>query len=169
MSQPHAADTEYLIRQSMTTGYQWSSLIAPPAYVAFILARRGRAELSINKILRTTWIGGLGGASISGGGAYVRYAYSSQESVRAKRIETAYNTSIVRRNDHSTIGSVLGAVAVPAILWKRASIVNLILGGAGLGGDIGLLTHYGRTVSGDPPPKVDIVLPVTPADISQST
>lgn len=33
------------------------------------------------------------GASISGGGAYVRYAYSSQEFVRDKRIETAYNVS----------------------------------------------------------------------------
>lgn len=83
---------------------------------------------------------------MAGGAAYLRYAYSSQESVRVKRIETAYNvsypvlkqmrraflsmyvigqqTSIVRRNDHSIIGSVLGAVAVPAILWNRASIVN---------------------------------------------
>ncbi|KJA18607.1 hypothetical protein HYPSUDRAFT_205284 [Hypholoma sublateritium FD-334 SS-4] len=169
MSPPHAADMEYLVRQAMSTGYQWSSLIAPPAYVAYILARKGHAELSINRILRATWIGGLGGASISGGGAYVRYAYSRQEFVRDKRMETAYNTSIVRRNDHSTIGSVLGAVAVPAILWKHANIVNLILGGAGLGGGIGLLTHYGRTLSEDPHPKVDIVLPVAPADKSQPT
>ena len=61
MSLAHA-DTEYLVRQAMNTGYQWSSLIAPPAYVAFVLARRGRAELSVNRILRATWIGGLGGA-----------------------------------------------------------------------------------------------------------
>lgn len=36
-------------------------------------------------------------------------------------------TSIIRRNDHSTIGGVLGAVLVPAILWKRAGIINRML------------------------------------------
>ncbi|KAF9472766.1 hypothetical protein BDN70DRAFT_937927 [Pholiota conissans] len=90
----------------------------------------------------------------------MRYVYSSQESVRTKRIETAYNTHIVRRNDHSTIGAVVAAVATPAIFWKRASVINC---GAGLGSGIGLLTHYGRSVSGDPPPEVDVMMPVTAA------
>jgi hypothetical protein len=54
-------DTEYLVRQAMTTGYQWSSLLVPPVYVAYVLARRGRTALSINRVLRATWVGGLGG------------------------------------------------------------------------------------------------------------
>lgn len=33
------------------------------------------------------------GVAVSGGGAYMRYAYSSPDSVRAKRIEIAYNVS----------------------------------------------------------------------------
>lgn len=150
-------DTEYLVRKSMSTGYQWSSLVVPPAYIVYVAARKGRGYISLNKILRATWVGGLGGAAISGGIAYVRYAYSSEDSVRAKRLETAYNTSIVRRNDHSTIGGVLAAVLVPAIFWKRAGVVNLILGGAGLGSAVGLLTHYGRTATGDPP-LVEVVV-----------
>lgn len=36
------------------------------------------------------------------------------------------------------------------------SCVIVVLGGAGLGSAIGLVAHYARTVSGDPPPKVEI-------------
>ena len=57
-------DTEYLIRQHMTTGYQWSSLIVPPVYIAYAL-RRGRGALSINRVLCATWVGGLSGKSAS--------------------------------------------------------------------------------------------------------
>jgi len=57
----HAADTNYLVREAMTTGYQFFSLITPPAYVAFLIARRGRAAFSINRLLRATWVGGLSG------------------------------------------------------------------------------------------------------------
>jgi len=71
-----------------------------------------------------------------------------------ERLKTVYNTNLLRRIDHSTIGGILGAVLVPAILWKRAGIVNLILGGAGLGSGIGLVTYYGRTTTGSPPQVV---------------
>ncbi|PPQ86864.1 hypothetical protein CVT25_012583 [Psilocybe cyanescens] len=159
MSSAHAADTDYLVRQAMNTGYQWSSLIVPPAYLVYIVARKGRGSLSLDRFLAATWIGGLGGAAAFGGAAYVRNAYSSEQFVRARRIETAYDVDKLRRNDHSTIGGVLAAVITPAILWNRANVVNLILGGAGLGSTAGILTHYGRTMSGDPPAVVE-VLPV---------
>ncbi|KAF8797844.1 hypothetical protein BYT27DRAFT_7218652 [Phlegmacium glaucopus] len=156
-------DTEYLVRQAMTTGYQWSSLLVPPVYIAYVLARRGQAALSTNRVLRATWVGGLGGKSAwaiaSGGVGYLRYANLNQESVRMKRLKVVYDSNVLRRNDHSTIGGILGAVLIPAILWKRASIVNLILGGAGLGSGIGLLTHYGRTITGDSPQVEVIALP----------
>ena len=35
----------------------------------------------------------------------------------------------------------------------------VVLGGAGLGGAVGLLVHYGRALSGDKPPKVEIIPP----------
>jgi hypothetical protein len=39
----------------------------------------------------------------------------------------------------------------------------VILGGAGIGSSVGLLTHWGRTLSGDPPPRVEIPgLPAQP-------
>jgi hypothetical protein len=42
-------------------------------------------------------------------------------------------------------------------------LLIVILGGFGLGNAVGLLAHYGRTLSGDPPPKVnlEVVTPVS--------
>jgi hypothetical protein len=86
-------------------------------------------------------------------------------------------TASIRADDHSTIGAALFAVLTPAVFWKRAravhrkhavtflhlfdnnSRVTVILGGAGIGSSIGLLTHWGRTISGDPPPRVEIPSP----------
>lgn len=67
------------------------------------------------------------------------------------------------------------AVLTPALLWKRANPVNceyrvskqqllrkyswdqsVILGGAGLGGGIGVLTHYTRSLTGDIPPRIEL-------------
>jgi len=155
-SSAHRADTVYLVRQAVNAGYQWSSLIAPPAYIAYVIARRGMGALSVNKVLRATWVGGFSGAAAAGVTAYARYAYSSEESVRMRRIRTAYDTNLLRRNDHATIGGILACALTPTILWNRASAVNLILGGFGLGNAVGLLAHYGRTLSGDSPPKVDV-------------
>ncbi|GBE82447.1 hypothetical protein SCP_0408310 [Sparassis crispa] len=162
-AQAHAADVEFLVRRGMTKGYQYLSLLTPPVYAAFTISRYGRAHVSVNRLLRATWIGGSVG--IVGGGAfeYVRSAYSTQEIVRARRLRAAYNTSSIREDDHSTIGSILFAVLTPAVLWNRAHPVNLVLGGAGIGSAVGFLTHHVRTVSGDPPPKVpipDIPIPV---------
>jgi hypothetical protein len=58
---PHAADVEFLVRRSMTKGYQLFSLLTPTAYATFILARKGRAQFSINRFLRATWVGGAVG------------------------------------------------------------------------------------------------------------
>ena len=83
------------------------------------------------------------GTIASGTVGYLRYAKLSEESVRTERLKTVYNVSIpprlpfimrptfmigqtdlLRRIDHSTIGGILGAVLIPAILWKHAGIVN---------------------------------------------
>ncbi|KAK1232498.1 hypothetical protein PQX77_004349 [Marasmius sp. AFHP31] len=152
----HHQDAEYLVRKASNAGYRYLSLLAPPLYTAYILVRKGRGAFSVNGLLRSTWIAGVGGAVGGAGVGYVRYASTSQEGVRIKRVQTAYDTNRIRAEDHSTIGGVLFSVITPAILWKRAKVYNLILGGAGLGSGVGVLTHYLRSVTGDPPAKVAI-------------
>ena len=57
-----SADVEYMVRRGMTRGYQIFSLLTPPLYAAFVLARRGRNQLFVNRFLRATWLGGVAGA-----------------------------------------------------------------------------------------------------------
>lgn len=95
---------------------------------------------------------------VGGGLGYARYRFSNEEIARKHRLESTYDTNRIRAEDHSVIGSILLAVLTPAILWRRANIVNLVLGGAGIGSSIGLITHYARSLAGDPPPKV--IVPV---------
>ncbi|TFK55023.1 hypothetical protein OE88DRAFT_989792 [Heliocybe sulcata] len=159
-----AADAEVLVRRSMTKGYQLFSVLTPPIYAATVLYRRGRANFSLNRFLRATWIGGAVGMASGGAVEYARVSSSSGETIRRRRISAAYDTDALRADDHSTIGAILFAVLTPAILWKRANVVNLILGGGGLGSSVGILAHYGRTLSGDPPPRIVLpdILPVPP-------
>jgi len=152
-SKAYGADAEYLVGKAINTGYQISSSIVPPAYMAFVFARRGRAFFSINRLLRATWVGGLVGTAGSGGLAYIRYANSSEDFLRARRIESVYDTNRIRLDDHAMIGAILCSVLTPALLWKRANTFNLILGGAGIGSSIGLVTHYARLLFNDPPQR----------------
>ncbi|KAH9842939.1 uncharacterized protein C8Q71DRAFT_735245 [Rhodofomes roseus] len=163
--QAHAADVEFLVRRGMTKGYQLMSLLTPPLYATFALSRYGRAQFSVNRLLRATWIGGVAGTASGGAFEYARTVYSNPDKVRVRRIKAAYDTSSIRADDHSTIGGILFAVLTPAVIWKRASTVNLILGGAGVGSAVGLFAHHARTITGDPAPVVRIPeLPPTPTE-----
>ncbi|KIJ17076.1 hypothetical protein PAXINDRAFT_9932 [Paxillus involutus ATCC 200175] len=153
---PRAVDTQFLVRRSMTKGYELLSLLTPPAYIAFILARKGRAHFSVNRFLRATWVGGAVGCAAGGGLEYVRCANSSETTIGSRHLRSAYDAASLRADDHSTIGSLLFAVLTPALLWKRANVVNLILGGAGIGSSIGVLTHYTRSLTGDTAPIVEV-------------
>ena len=55
------ADTEYLVRRSMMKGYQLFSILTPPIYAGFSLFQRGRGRLTVNRLLRATWLGGVAG------------------------------------------------------------------------------------------------------------
>ncbi|KAJ3882474.1 hypothetical protein F5051DRAFT_394370 [Lentinula edodes] len=147
----HSADTEYLVRKGSNTGYRILSILTPPAYTVYVLARHGRPSFSINGLLRSTWIGGIAGAAGGAGIAFARYNFTNPEKVRVKRVQVAYDTGRIRAEDHATIGGVLLAVLTPAVFWNRARVANLILGGAGIGTGVGMIAHWTRSVTGDTP------------------
>lgn len=63
----------------------------------------------------------------------------------ARRARTLRSDAVrIRRDDFHLIGSVIGSLALPALLLRRVGLVNGLLGGVGLGGGIGLLTFYAR-------------------------
>lgn len=113
-TQAHAADTEFFVRRGMTKGYQQMSILAIPLYLGFTIWRKGRSHVTVNRMLRATWIGGGVGefyvylnsnlkimfmdvpfVGVAGGGSfeYLRSAYSNPENVRSRRIQAAYNVS----------------------------------------------------------------------------
>ena len=53
-----AADREFLVRRSMTIGYQYFSLLMPPLYTFVVLSRRklGAQPWTIGRMLRATWV-----------------------------------------------------------------------------------------------------------------
>jgi hypothetical protein len=80
-------------------------------------------------------------------------------------------TRRVRSGDHSTIGAVLFGVLTPALFWRRARAVHLVLGGAGVGSSIGLATYaYRELTNPQPAPHgaVNIPSPTSPTDHSVS-
>ncbi|THH33903.1 hypothetical protein EUX98_g300 [Antrodiella citrinella] len=121
ITQAHAVDTEFFVRRGMTKGYQAMSILALPIYLTFTISRFGRSHITVNRILRATWVSGAAGG---GGFEYLRSAYSNPEHVRSRRIVAAYNMNSVRADDHATIGSLLFAVLAPALFWKRANVFN---------------------------------------------
>jgi len=99
-------------------------------------------------MLRATWLGGAAGIL----------------QLRVRRINSMYNMSSLRADDHSTIGALLGALLVPAVFWKRARAVHLFLGGAGIGAGLGLSTHWIRNITGERLPEGPI--PRTPPQVN---
>jgi hypothetical protein len=113
MEHARLADTEYLVRRSMTKGYQLFSIITPPIYAGFSLLRKGRGHLTVNRLLRATWLGGAAGrypwmtlwpmhishahVGIVGGGAfeYIRSSNSSSETLRSRRIRALYDVPVL--------------------------------------------------------------------------
>ena len=141
----HAADSEYILRQYSTRGYQTLSFVAPLAYTGYAIAKR--RPWSLTQTLRATWVGGIGGAVAGAGTGWAWATSSSPERVHTARAKMAYDHSLLRLNDHSTIGMLLGAMLTPAIFYKRAPIIHLVLGGAGLGSSAGVLAHWWRSVT----------------------
>lgn len=112
MEHARLADTEYLVRRSMTKGYQLFSIITPPIYAGFTLLRKGRGHLTVNRLLRATWLGGAAGRhwvilwpmrishariGIVGGGAFesIRSSNSSLETLRSRRIHALYDVLVL--------------------------------------------------------------------------
>ncbi|CAE6414808.1 unnamed protein product [Rhizoctonia solani] len=147
----HAADSEYILRQYSSRGYQTLSFVAPIAYTGYALTR-GR-PWSIRQTLRATWFGGISGAVAGAGLGWSWATSSSPERVHKARAKMAYDSSLLRLNDHSTIGALLGAMLAPALFLKRARAFDLILGGAGIGSSAGVMVHWWRSMT-EPNPEV---------------
>ncbi|KAG8901823.1 hypothetical protein FRB99_005084 [Tulasnella sp. 403] len=93
-------------------------------------------------MLETSWLTGLGGAVGGAGIGYVQYRNVDAAKIAEMRRIAEYDSRQVRLDDYAIIGGVLGALLTPAVLYSRARLVHLILGGATWGVGVGAGTHW---------------------------
>lgn len=131
-------DSAYYVGRYTIQGLQYGCLAATPVYLLQMVRGRG---FSLRGLARYNWlIPSLGAV----GGSVAGYAAASQldhPSLAARTSGLRLDAQRVRQDDLHLIGSVLGSLVLPAIFLKRVGLFNGLLGGAGLGGSVGLITH----------------------------
>lgn len=132
-------DSAYYIGRYTVSGLQIGCLAATPLYLLQTLRGRG---FSLRGLARYNWLVPLSGAAVGsvGGSAAASQLDHPSLSVRASGLRL--DAQRVRQDDLHLIGSVVGALVLPALFLSRTGLVNGLLGGAGLGGAAGLVTHH---------------------------
>ncbi|CAD6888281.1 unnamed protein product [Tilletia controversa] len=128
----------YYVGRWAVQGTQAGCLAATPLY--FLNSVRG-GGFSLRGLARYNWLGPLAGGLVGGAAGLVQASQSDGASITSKSLSLRADADRVRRDDIHLIGGVLGALIVPAIFLKRVGLINGALGGIGLGGAAGLITH----------------------------
>ncbi|KAI3623097.1 hypothetical protein CBS14141_003880 [Malassezia furfur] len=143
-------DQSYLIAFRSLLGAQVASVAATPTYLVHAL-RKGSSRDSHSIAVP------LIGAVLGGAGGWVEGSQLSP-AVLARRVsDSRLDVVRARRDDYQLIGSVVGALTLPALFLRRVGLITGMLGGAGLGSAVGVLTFYGKGYLHDNEP----VLPVS--------
>ena len=146
-------DSAYYVGRYTVQGLQYGCLLATPLYL--LQAARGRG-FSLRGLARYNWLIPVTGA---GAGSIAGYAAASQldhPSLAAHTSGLRLDAQRVRQDDLHLIGSVLGALVLPAIFLRRTGLVNGLLGGAGLGGAAGLITHQVQRLGSGADPVAEV-------------
>jgi len=87
------------------------------------------------------WVGNVVVAGAGAAGEYALEGGKGAKEVSERAWAAQHDANRVRASDYSAIGMLLGSLLTPAVLWKRAPRVHLILGGAVLGEGVGWGVH----------------------------
>ncbi|WFD34538.1 hypothetical protein MCUN1_001379 [Malassezia cuniculi] len=147
-------DTSYLLAFRGLQGAQIASIAATPLYLLSAIRHR---RFSIRKFAKANWVVPIFGA-VTGAGVGWANATQYTPAVLSRRVEEVrLDVNRIRRDDFHLIGSFVGAIAFPAIFLRSAGLVNGILGGAGIGGAIGIGAHYYSDYAGIEIPNAELV------------
>ncbi|KAL9938747.1 hypothetical protein V8E36_002466 [Tilletia maclaganii] len=119
-------------------GAQVGCLAATPLFAVQSIRKGG---FSLRGLARYNWIVPLAGGLVGGAAGVVTASQSNAASITSKSLSLHADADRVRRDDLHLIGGALGALIVPAIFLRRVGLINGALGGIGLGGAAGLITH----------------------------
>ncbi|CCV00319.1 unnamed protein product [Malassezia sympodialis ATCC 42132] len=134
-------DQAYLLSHRGLQGVQVAAVAATPLYLLQSI-RKGR--FSMRGLASYNWVVPILGGAI---GAAAGWGESIQLTTPVLAFRVAgvrASEERMRRDDFHLIGSVVGALTLPALLLRRVGLINGLLGGAGLGGAVGVLSFYGK-------------------------
>lgn len=132
-------DSAYYIGRYTILGLQYGCLAATPLYLVQTLRGRG---FSLRGLARYNWTLPLTGSALGSVAGYAAASQLDHSSLSTRTSSLRLDAQRVRQDDLHLIGSVLGALVLPALFLSRTGLVNGLLGGAGMGGAAGLLTHH---------------------------
>lgn len=98
---------------------------------------------------RYNWLVPLLGAGIGAGAGWTESIQISAPLLSYRTTAIRGDNERIRRDDFHLIGSVIGALTLPALFLRHVGLFNGLLGGAGLGGAVGILSYFGKQYSED--------------------
>ena len=131
---------------SLHTGTQIAAVAATPFYLVQSIRTR---RFSLRGLARYNWLIPLLGAGIGAGAGWTESIQISAPLLSYRTAAIRGDNERVRRDDFHLIGSVVGALALPALFLRHVRLFNGLLGGAGLGGAVGILSYFGKQYSED--------------------
>ncbi|KAF7338626.1 hypothetical protein MVEN_02088900 [Mycena venus] len=158
-SEKWTSDSAYITARTMKSSFGLGAALGIPLYFAILVSSKRSKSFSVERLLNVSTLSGIGVASAGGAVSYSRNALSDAATLKQRRVELAYSASKRREDDFGTIGAVLGICLVPAVLWTRAGLLDMTLGGGTLGYGSGFLTHHlqnllGNTAGKAPEPEI---------------
>lgn len=127
-------------------GAQIAAVAATPVYLLQAIRTR---RFTMHGMARYNWVLPILGAGIGAGTGWMESVQISAPLLAYRASAVRADSERMRRDDFHLIGSVVGALTLPALFLRRVGLINGLLGGAGLGGAIGVLTFYGKLYSED--------------------
>ncbi|KAF7295258.1 hypothetical protein MIND_01064800 [Mycena indigotica] len=143
------SDSNYLTVQSMKTYFALGTVVGLPLYSVYHLRKRNKS-LSIQELLNSSSLAGVGAATAGGLVEFSRNSLSDAATLKKRRLLLSTSVSRRRQDDFATIGAVLGVCVVPAVFWTRASLVYLTTGGLTWGYGSGFMVHHLKRMSNNP-------------------
>ncbi|BGP52396.1 hypothetical protein JCM10450v2_008374 [Rhodotorula kratochvilovae] len=135
-----AQDKQSLLISSALQGQQALSLFALPLIA---LRLRTSRPFSLTRLLREYSLSSLlVGPAIGAGYAVARMQTLGEGEVQQWAGEVRVDRGKRRREDYGVVGGWVGALALPALLLKRAPLLALLTSGYSLGTASGVLWHY---------------------------
>lgn len=108
-------EKSYMLQRWSLNGFQLATLAATPIY-ALSAIRRG--QFSIRQLVRYNWVVPILGAATGGASAFSITSRESAAATASRTIEMRLSKKTVRRDDRQIIGSVVGALLVPALFCE---------------------------------------------------